>query len=249
MVTLLLCDSAFATTIVAIIDRDNHAITVASDSLQRRGTKSERRCKIIEIPNCVVAMAGMYDKPYPPFHLETLIRDACSQPGDLRYKANVFATSASSPVGTLIQYLHDSEPTYYAEEVNSAKGDFIDVLFLGIQDGYLSIIAWGFRVENGVVRAISDEITDHGPKDAIMFAGGANDHIIAYAKDHKNWEHMGYVPAARRFVQIEIQAHPKIVGPPISVFQIDWLGRGIWIDRGACGDGGKPPHKDKKHQH
>lgn len=39
---------------------------------------------------------------------------------------------------------------------------------------------------------------------------------------------------AHRFVQMEIEAHPDLTGPPISKVEIDKDGHVHWLDKGTC---------------
>ena len=66
-------------------------------------------------------------------------------------------------------------------------------------------------------------------------------------KKHPNWQEGDKVKAARKFVQMEITAHPEWVGPPISLVTINPLDQQKWIDPGVCS---VPPgaKKAKKNQ-
>jgi hypothetical protein len=45
---------------------------------------------------------------------------------------------------------------------------------------------------------------------------------------------MDKVAAAKKFVQLEIDAHPQWVGPPISILTVNHLDQEKWISKGVC---------------
>lgn len=238
LVALFGTTPAIATSVVALLDRRNHQVVIAADSLERfQGTgKTQKRCKIIMLPRCAFGMAGMYNKPHPHFDLEDLARKACGARGDLRLRADSFLEIAKPPVVSLIQYLRENEPRYYIGSVANGKADFINVLFVGVVDGHLSIFARGFRVgKDGSIKTISDDITEMDPQGGIGFFGGANEAILSYIQSHNEWEQrLSYTQAARIFVKLEIDADAENVGPPIAVLRIDRLGGMHWVRLGVC---------------
>lgn len=44
----------------------------------------------------------------------------------------------------------------------------------------------------------------------------------------------GNVKLAHQFLEMEIEAHPDLAGPPISELQINENGDVHWLDKGAC---------------
>ena len=63
---------------------------------------------------------------------------------------------------------------------------------------------------------------------------GLNGHIRAHVKSHPDWSKEDYVKLAHQFVEMEIEAHPDLAGPPISELEIDENGDVHWLDKGAC---------------
>lgn len=66
---------------------------------------------------------------------------------------------------------------------------------------------------------------------------GLNGHIRAHVKSHPDWVKEDYVKLAHQFVEMEMEAHPDLAGPPISELQIDKDGHVHWLDKGACDSG------------
>ncbi len=244
----LLATPVLATTVVALIDRFHHRAVVAADSLllyKIAGT-STQTCKIIAKPGCTFGMAGLFYKEYPVFHLQELAEQACGEPGDLRHKADAFLDIAKDPVMDVAQYLRQNDPKFYAELTNSNGGEIIMVVFVGPEAGSPSIFARGYRLDaGGGITPESLDVTEDN--NGAGFFGGANQQIAAYIKKHPNWDSGDKVKEARKFVQMEIKAHPQWVGPPVSVVTINKLDQQKWSNPGVCTVLPAQQGKKKKH--
>lgn len=232
---LLLALPVPATTVVALLDRRHHRAVVAADSLLvfKLAQTSMQTCKIIAKPGCTFAMAGLFYKEYPVFNLQEMAEQACGLPGDLRHKADGFLDIAKDPVMTVNQYLQQNEPQFYRELINSNGGELVIVVFAGTEAGNSAIFARGYKLNsNGGIDPVSLDVTEDNSGEG--FFGGATGEIAAYIKKHPNWQEGDKVKAARKFVQMEITAHPEWVGPPISLVTINPLDQQKWIDPGVC---------------
>ncbi len=231
---LMLSARGFGTTLVALIDKKHHRVVLAADSLMRlsyAGTTFQQ-CKIIREPACSFAMAGLLNKETPPLHLKDLAETACGLPGDLRAKADGFMALAKEPVTTVADFLRANEPQFYADTVANSGGELVMVAFAGAQKGNPSIFVRGFKIDaNGGLTPLSYAVV--APNDLGFFAG-FTDTIKAYIKANPHWTKMDRVAAARKFVQLEIKAHPNGVGAPVSILTIDRLDHQKWISPGLC---------------
>ena len=52
----------YATSVVALIDHANQRLIIAADCRVSRGLHPVSACKIIQEPDCTVAMAGLYEQ-------------------------------------------------------------------------------------------------------------------------------------------------------------------------------------------
>ena len=234
LMVLLLAVPALATTVVALIDNRHHRAVIAADSLLtfKLAEATTETCKIVARPSCSFAMAGLFYKEDPVFHLQELADQACSQPGDLRKKADAFLEIARDPVMSVAQYLQQNEPDFYRDLTNSNAGELIMVVFVGPELGNPSIYARGYKLEAGRIVAISFDVTK--ANNGAGYFGGANQQIAAYIKKHPNWDSGDKVKTARKLVQLEITAHPEWVGPPISVLTVNRLDQQHWASPGVC---------------
>ncbi len=222
---------AFATTVVALVDKHHHRIVLAVDGQVGRhyAQTTAEECKLIVNPGCAFAMAGFLDKPKPYFHLGDLGEAACQISGSLKDQADGFLEIAKDPVISIVQYLRVNEPDFYADRNN---GEFVYVVFAGTENGSPVAYARGFKIaSDGSVNAVSNDVTMTG---AAGFFAGYNDHIATYLKAHPNWSHKDIVTTARKLIELEIAAHPDGVGPPISILTVDSKGKQKWVDAGAC---------------
>lgn len=245
LLVLVFAVPGLATTVVALIDQHHHRVIVAADSLlvyKVAGT-STQTCKIIAKQGCTFGMAGLFYKEYPVFHLQELAEQACGLPGDLRHKADGFLDIAKDPVMTVAQYLQQNEPQFYGELTSSNGGELIIVVFAGTEAGSASIFARGYKLDsNGGITPVSLDVSEGN---GLGFFGGANGQIASYLKTHSNWQQGDKVGAARKFVQMEIAAHPEWVGPPVSVVTINRLDQLKWINPGVCEVPAQPGKKKK----
>jgi hypothetical protein len=224
-----------ATTLLALIDRKHHRVILAADSLLlfQAAQTSTQTCKIIAKPGCTFGMAGLFDKNFPVFHLKELADQACSLPRDLKHRADAFLGIAKDPVTEVAQYLREHEPQFYGELTSRTGGELVMVIFAGTENGNSAIYARGYKLDsNGEIVPVSVNVTEN--RAGAGFFAGSNQAIAAYIKANKKWEKMDSVSAARKFVQLEIEAHPEWVGPPVSIMAINKLDQQKWINPGVC---------------
>ena len=222
-----------ATTLVAIVNQKGHKIILATDGLVRHElTGASKQCKLVTLPNCVFGMDGFYANTSPRFDLTELAKAACNSTGPLQSKADYFLRLATNPIVNIVRYKYETDPDYYRRTFLGKP--VAEVLFAGYDEGFLSVFARGFVMDNtGSISTETDQISDKPGSDRAFFAG-VNEDILAYIHSHPSWETMGDVAAARKFVMIEIQAHPDLVGPPISILEISPPGAARWIEYGKC---------------
>jgi hypothetical protein len=234
ILVLLFAVPVLATTVVALLDRRHHRAVLAADSLliHRSPDSSTQACKIVAESGCTFAMAGLFDKEYPVFHLRELAEQACGLPGDLRHRADGFLDIAKDPLMTVAQYLQQNEPQFYGELTVSNGGELIMVVFAGQEAGNAAVFARGYKLDVNGITPVSLDVTEDN--NGAGFFGGANEQIATYIKAHPNWQHMDPVKAAHNFVQMQIKARPEWVGPPVSVLTINHLDQQKWVDPGVC---------------
>jgi len=164
----------------------------------------------------------------------------------LAHRADAFLDIAKDPVTEVANYIRQNEPQFYAATVNRNGGEFVIVAFAGTQNGKSAIFARGFKLgSDGSITPLNRNVTEDT---GIGFFAGFSDHIAAYVMADKKWQKMDRVAAARKFIQMEIDAHPEWVGPPISILTIDHLDRQKWVSPGVCTVPGNDQPGEKKSQ-
>jgi hypothetical protein len=234
--TLFLPVLTTATSVVALVDNTNQRVVIAADCRVNGQIASVSECKIIAEPGCTVAMAGLYEEKTTAFHLRQLAAAACRYPGDLRAKADAFLRFSKIPYERAVRHIRDADPNDFGRTVENRA---TEVIFAGIQDGHIAVIVRGLVV-NSAGRLSVERSESTAPTYARGgYFLGLNGHIRAHVKSHPDWAKEDYVKLAHRFVEMEMQAHPDLAGPPISELQIDKDGHVHWLDKGAC-DSGEP---------
>jgi hypothetical protein len=229
--TLFLPALATATSVVALIDKTNHRVVIAADCRVNRQLASLSECKIIDEPGCTVAMAGLYEEKTTAFHLRQLAEAACRYPGDLWAKAEAFLRFSKIPYERAVRHIRDADASDFGRTIENKP---TEVIFAGLQWGHLTLLVRGLVSDSkGRVATERYESTDTA-NSSIGYFAGLNRHIRKHVNSHDQWEHLGYLAAAREFVETEIKANPDLAGPPISELEIDDRGRVHWISRGAC---------------
>lgn len=226
--------SAFATTVVVLLDKHHHRIVLADDGIIGHfpANTTQTACKLIVLPDCAFAMAGFLARQQPYFSLQELGENACAFPGNLKEKADKFLDLAGEPVTSIAQYLRENDPQFYADTFHRNGGEFAYVVFAGAVDGHPVAYARGFKIaRDGTVNPVSNDVTATG---ATGFFAGFNDHIAAYLKAHPKWSHKDTIDTTRMLMQLEIAAHPDSVGEPISILTVDRKGKQHWVQAGVC---------------
>jgi hypothetical protein len=235
MSVLLSVGPAHSTTLIAMLDRNNNRIILAADSCSiHAARKPTRECKIrvVKSEHCAFGVSGVAEVQAPDqgiISIYEMATIACKSPGDLGRKADTFAKIARNKVATMALLIRVNEPARFSEMLKQPQG-IVSVLFSGINHGHLDILLRGFRVQpNGQIAEISESIGG----DALLIAGFGKE-IGSYTRSHPTWSEVGYVNAARKFMQIEIEAQPEMVKPPTVILEMNGLGETRWIDGGAC---------------
>jgi hypothetical protein len=232
--TLFLPALATATSVVALVDNTNQRVVIAADCRVNRQLASVSECKIIAEPGCTAAMAGLYEEKTTAFHLRQFAAAACRYPGDLRAKAEAFLRFSKIPYERAVRYIRAADPSDFGRTVENRA---TEVIFAGIQDGHIAVIVRGLVV-NSAGRVSVERSESTAPTYArVGYFLGLNGHIRAHVKSHPDWGKGDYVKLAHRFVEMEVEAHPDLAGPPISELEIDEEGHVQWLDKGACDSG------------
>jgi hypothetical protein len=238
---------AFATSIVAIIDSQQYKIVLGADSLittleQRRGQAVGHYsgCKIVVMPDCVVAMAGATFSPRFTFDLHRIARKACGVSGDLHNKADAFAKQALGAIRTLSQQILKISPAIYQKNFTPGH-DIVQALFAGVQDRHLSLLGRAIVADSDAT--IHSKTVDAATNTPTPYALlGQNEAIIDYIGTDPEWDQDDSVVVVKKLLDMEVRARPDLVGPPISILEINQdlmspeQSASKWLIEGACAD-------------
>jgi hypothetical protein len=178
-------------------------------------------------------MTGMYEMQVPDFNLADFADAACRGHGNLKIRADAFLSAVTPKVVEVIHYLYATEPDYVRQEYEGKP--VIEVFFAGPYKGRPGIFSRGLILENGKLK---DEIDEAVHDDEGLFSG-ANDHIVTYINTHSAADKKPTTENAKRYVEMEANAHPDIVGGPISIVILDGTGHIRWKQQGTCDVGSR----------
>jgi hypothetical protein len=224
--------STHGTVVVALLDKRNSTLILGADSLVRyqKSQRTFNRCKLLKCGTYgFVTMAGLYDKPMPHFDLADLIAKSCRISKSLQEASDYFLKSSKEPFEAVTRYIRIQEPGIFQ------NSRMIEAIFAGSLNGHPRLLARGWHADDaGHLEPEADEINRSVVSIECCFFSGEYDHILSYIKSHPKWEAMGYLEAARLFLNMETTASPYTAGGPISILAINNLGRPHWVDQGVC---------------
>jgi hypothetical protein len=239
-VTQIPPSTARATTTLAIVDQKHNQMIVASDSLRLTSngiiSVTSQVCKILVGPNCIFSVAGYVSNSSTNFDLDKLGNEACHEAGTITDKANVFDKLADKPAD-YVQYIRETAPESYE---NMKKHGVASAIFLGRENEHFTICLRDFTVRESGVDVHWTNFEDTTAGIVPFVAIGTAELFKAYKETHKNWVDHETVSLARFLVQLEIDAHPNEVSPPISILKVtpqSGEANGIktdWIEKGEC---------------
>ncbi|HTA23232.1 MAG TPA: hypothetical protein VK763_06835 [Terriglobales bacterium] len=207
---LSLLQTAFATSVVTLIDHKHHRIVIGADSLISGTNGSRQECKIIETQDCVFVAAGTYYLKETNFHLLELAKTACGHPGGIEAKADEFLRIARTPVDKTAQYIRTRNPALFREEVANPNKGYIDVMFAGLNAfGLVEVSSRSFTVDAaGTLKSNSLDQHDVPPDPTFAMFAGVREDIDVYLKEHKNvWYVMDYAEIAKTLPNRTLLAH------------------------------------------
>lgn len=234
--------NARATTVVALATP--RGIILAGDSriITIDGKRSDSICKIRSEGDLYFTTAGLFASRLAGFNAWDIMRNIArtSDTGrlsDIMTRFNVETASALfQERGAVEQALKVNVNFNLAETmVLRSEGGVVRVLFsqTDISNGLRHLTPEGAR--NLSFNRQTQSMIGGTGQQLEMLAIGMRDHILHYQSLHPDWTNMDAVSVARMFVQLEIAAHPELVGPPVAILEIKRDGSSNWIDRGVCG--------------
>lgn len=224
------CSTVSGQTAIAVF-RNSTDIVAASDSKfgAPDGTTSVG-CKVHRLGNLFYLVAGMtgdYDK---------IIAAARKKNSTIVETAKAFVPKALPIFEAGYEELQTNSPRDYARFVISEHGK-LEFIFFGMDNGAPVIVKAVFHAVpdgNNHVKAsvLAFYVTDSStcpllPHPCGVTAG--NDAAIVSAEKYESGDDM--VGMVRRFIQLEIDAVPEKVGPPIRILMLDSHGP-RWVENG-----------------
>jgi hypothetical protein len=185
-------------------------------------------CKIAVEGNFAAAMAGHLADSATSFDAGAFVRRALSTPGDLLLKARAFEQSVRRPLQQSLDYGRQHVPKLFTSKYAGKKA--LQTIFAAVEGGKPRMIVSTFRVaKNGSLTL--DETRELGPAQVYVFGESAA--IAQYQTANPGWSSAEPDEIVRKFLTLEIEDEPNLVGAPMSILQIE-SGERRWIEPGQC---------------
>ena len=185
-------------------------------------------CKISVGDNSAAAMAGHLADSATSFDAATLVRRALSTPGDLAAKDRAFEKLVRQPLQQSLDYGRQHVPLLFASKYAGKKA--LQAIFAAVEGRKPKLIVSTFRVtENGGLTL--DEPKELGSGQVYVF--GENAAIAKYQTENPSWNWAEPDTIIRKFLALEIENEPNLVGAPVSIIRITSVDK-QWIEPGQC---------------
>lgn len=223
------------TSVVALWTPDEIVVGADSKTITRRGA-GPASCKIAQLDDSFFfAAAGLNTDPQSGFELARFVRKAFQQSGTVREKVDDFESLVDRPLTAALVRLKKEEPAFYEHYLEN-KGQVLQVVFFGLEDGSPELFLRTFEVEliSGNVTVVMErnECTASTCPDATAFLLGYSGAAAGFAADHPGFWKKGLAPAVEQLVDLEVAEVPQFVGPPVDVLRVN-RGGAAWVKRKA----------------
>ena len=228
---LVLPNVGSATTVVAL--RSDRRIIVAADSMMgvmKNGSVVSRSlvCKARRVDDIVFANAGL--EFVGTISFSAIATRNLSGPGSFSVRLKAYYAETDAALGTALRALKDGMPMFFKDQVGKTV---FSTLVATVQQGVPILVGREYKLSlnaDGSVKITSSETRCPGDCPAVngilVLAGGEHGAIDGYL----GVASFGKIPPASwpdrmaQMVQMEIDALPDKVGPPISVIVLDSTG-------------------------
>jgi hypothetical protein len=228
IIALLLCPAPlFATTLVVL--------TTATDAYlgadSRAQGRSELVCKIVDSGGVAVGMSGHLGNTATQFNASESVAHALHRSSDLRSAIENVTAELQAPLETSMEWervhaLADYQAKYEGEKV-------LELVFVTAVNGAPRIAVVYWRAQDG--HLVREGPTFHGAMYSLVV--GSNTAVKAYQDSHPEWVNLPPAAIVEKFLQVEAEQEPDVVGPPFSIVQMNKSGT-HWVSSGACNEAG-----------
>lgn len=215
--------AVFGTTI--LVGKKQGEVVIGADSLvARNGVPTGHMAKVIVADNCVFAASGSY---YPEHGLDVfaIAKQASKDNGGLMSVVNAYIEAVMPPLQQYLNWDRANDTQHFG---HLCKIGASEVAFINKQS--LEVIRLWFPIdESGIVSCtILDRFDNLSGDQAILIPVGETTYARAAAQDAPEWS-IDMTVSILKFLQLEVDANPSKVGPPLSILRLDGVDT-KWID-------------------
>lgn len=217
-----------------VIVRTDSSVFIGADSLRIiNGTERVLVCKIARFGEVYTLAAGLVAYDLTAFDLRTFVERAARGAGSLASKMSALDEQVVRPLTLMAERLRRDDPEFTTRYL---KRYFVQVAFVGIENGQPVITQ----------RRYMPKLDVKGELDMSVFGCPSNECSAVFdmfmlgettaMRGHKNARKGSDVQAViHELINLQIQATPERVGPPINILRIAKDGA-RWLEGGEiCG--------------
>lgn len=223
-----------ATTAIAL--RSRYRIVLAADSRAVYGTtRQATECKLFAVGNVYATVSGLahYGRSY---RATDAIWDGFGEAGDFQNHVAATSLALQRNVEKVLSRLAVGNPAAYRQltRPSAANPDLVQLALAQMVDGrpMLGIIELRYAGANDGLTATLTICPGSCRADNSMFYLGYWDRIKPYVADSGQPRSVGSAASIDRLIRMEITAHPKEVGGPINILELNTAGA-RWLQNGG----------------
>lgn len=227
-----------ATSLVCL--RSPDAIVLAADSRMTvrnsAGESYSRECKIHREGDIVFALVGFYKDPVQRYDLRELVASAIGKGMTLADATDAVTKTVSEALRAELLRLRSESPGLYAKHIEGKTGPLVEILLARYEESVPKVALIGLRpsgLPSGNI-ALHGDLTvcpgECSAKSITAFFLTDRTAIDAYLGKGGKLDWVSPANAAKKMVELVIEADTPGVGPPVDVLRID--GKGMtWVER------------------
>jgi ATP-dependent protease HslVU (ClpYQ) peptidase subunit len=234
---LLSSSHSFPHGTAVFVIRTPNEIVVAADSRSVSGNDipdPEPICKIRRFGDVYIVVNGMSQDTPTGYEVFSILKAASERKGMLTDKISAFESMVKAPLEKALNRLRRENAVAFQR--NAIEIAPLGVNFFGVERGVLALYNRRFVVRLSANNQASVFIERHGcsgadcPDGVAVVTVGATEFKERFARENPNFMQGNLVEAARKFVQMQIDARVVDVGPPIDILRITKDGA-KWIQK------------------
>lgn len=213
-------------TVIALKTKDYICIAADSKLVEISSSMKDagKICKINIIRNIAYAKTGLYKDSKGILDVDSIVKEAIGKYEDLKMISKYTVEKISANFPAALNDIRETNPMAYRNIINDHNS--ISIVFIGLNNGKLSIVANHFVLKNNTVECT--EIDTSPELGMLLF--GAHGEIDYYLDHNPNPLRVGIETGLEFLIKLEADKNPDYVSLPIDILNLDTSGF-RWLKR------------------